>query len=126
MIPVDVLPNLPAARVPYGDARLGVLVARRAWPASPCNGHEQVTTSWRLPDFQGMPAAAPGWRIDGVADLAGHRCRIWVREDLSRAETCSDVVHEAGHWAGLEHTDADRFPIMAADPPIYPGCGVAR
>lgn len=125
MIVVDVQPNLPAARVPYGDARLGVMVARRAWPASPCNGHEQVVETRKPPALQGMPVSRPGYRFVGIADLHGQRCLIWIMPRMDRATTCTTVVHEAGHWAGLEHTDADRFPVMGeAYAGTFPGCAV--
>lgn len=126
MIPVPVNADLPAARVPFGSARLGVLVARRAWPQSPCNGHEQVMVGWDIPKWRDMPAPAKGTVIVGLANLAGRNCLIWIHAGMQRSATCSTVVHEAGHWAGMEHADADRFPVMAAVDGDYPGCEVPR
>lgn len=125
---VNVLPNLPAARVPYGDARLGVLVARRAWPQNPCNGHEQVQAAWDAPawtqDLQG-PMRAAGMTLLGAANLAGQRCLIWITPRQDRTTTCKLVVHEMGHWDGQEHTD--RGP-MATDMMNndYAPCAVPR
>lgn len=104
MIAVTVQPNLPPAHVPYGDLRLGVLVARAAYPTNPCNGHEQVSTSSTPPAWAretSRVAAARHWTLLGAADLAGERCLIWVRTHEDRALTCKLVMHEEGHWNGL-------------------------
>jgi hypothetical protein len=73
-----------------------------------------------------MPTAAAGTVFVGLADLNGRRCLIWIRAGLDRETTCATVVHEAGHWAGAEHSDAARFPVMAAQDGAYPGCRVPR
>lgn len=110
MIAVTVQHDLPAARVPYGDARLGVLVARYQLPGAPCSGHEQVQTSRRSPRW-----ARDGRHDDptllGAADLAGQRCLIWVRGHLDRATTCKVTVHELMHWDGYADNEPG-LPIM--------------
>jgi hypothetical protein len=119
MIPVDVAPVLPAAHIPYGAARLGVLVARRVWPGNPCIGHEQVQASWIAPKWTRRAATAlDGAALVGAADLAGRKCLIWVDSAYDDASVCEAVVHELGHWDGQEHSahgvmqaeDADRYP----------------
>jgi hypothetical protein len=108
VIAVTVQPDLPAARVPYGDARLGVLVARREFPANPCNGHEQVQLTARPPAWtRGVEQV----NLYGAADLAGQRCLIWVRSHLDRATTCKLVAHEENHWNGA--SDNDGTALMA-------------
>jgi hypothetical protein len=114
--------DLPPARVPYGDVRLGVLVARQVWPGNPCTGHEQVMLTRR------RPAAADGASVEqsstavGFADLAGQRCLIWIRPGMSRAQTCKTVVHELGHWDGQVHASAG---IMAPTmDPVFGPCEV--
>lgn len=117
--------DLPPARVPFGDAYLGALVARHQWPDSPCNGHEQITVSAAQPaDPEGAPAGAGKWYV-GIAYLAEQRCRVWIRADLGRALTCRAVVHELGHLAGHGHEEGG---IMAPDLTAvdYAPCRVPR
>lgn len=81
-----------------------------------------------LPPLEGvfeLPTDGSWAGVGGFADLAGGR--IWLsvgelealRSPLrqfsirSRAELCYLVIHERGHNAGLLHTDAAVFPIMA-------------
>lgn len=114
--------DLPPARVPYGDARLGVLVARRVWSGNPCTGHEQVMVSWRRPAW--ARAVAEGRATIGFADLAGRRCLIWVSAGMQRSATCTVVVHELGHWDGQQHTATGVMaPMLDVD---YPPCRVPR
>lgn len=127
MIAVDVQPNLPA-RIPYGDVRLGVLVARRQWPASPCNGHEQVQYGWTVPRWAReaeQAVRADGRQLMGAANLDGRRCLIWISSAATRSDVCKLAVHELGHWAGEEHTDRGPMAVDLLDDDYTP-CNVPR
>jgi hypothetical protein len=113
VIAVTVQPDLPAARVPYGDARLGVLVARYQLPAdAPCRGHEQVQWTSSPPSWAGAQRY-PDSMLLGAADLAGQRCLIWIRRGLDRATTCKVAVHELDHWDGATDNEPGQ-PVMAS------------
>lgn len=113
MIAVTVQPNLPPARIPYGDVRLGVLVARREFPTNPCIGHEQVQVSNRAPRWVRDAFGGRDILVLGAADLAGQRCLIWVSGALDRATTCKVTAHELNHWNGAE--DNDGTSLMESD-----------
>jgi hypothetical protein len=112
VIAVTVQPDLPAARVPFGDARLGVLVARYQLPDSPCRGHEQVQWTTSPPTWAGAQRYADSTLL-GAADLAGQRCLIWIRRGLDRATTCKVAVHELDHWDGADDDEPGQ-PVMAS------------
>jgi hypothetical protein len=112
VIAVTVQANLPAARVPMGDVRLGVLVARRQLPGAPCSGHEQVQQTVRPPAWTKAQHDVDSMLL-GAADLAGHRCLIWIRSGLDRATTCKVVVHELDHWTGAADNEPGQ-PVMAS------------
>lgn len=119
---VTVAPDLAPARIPYGDAYLGVLVARRQWPTSPCVGHEQVLVARTPPPAVDGDPRPVNRMLIGRAYLGGQRCLIWIRPGMSRTLTCTTVVHELGHWDDQDHTPTG---VMAADAGrmgAYPWC----
>lgn len=102
---VSAFAGAAVARADTDGARLGWFepVARAAWPASPCAGHEFVHL--HADAFMAAVAAqvpgSPG--IDGLADMSGP-CEIWIRSGLDADRFCVVLVHEFGHLSGRQHT----------------------
>lgn len=78
-----------------------------------------------------LPEEEPFLNAGAFSDLPGNRIWIagWVLQNLgrsvlrvsSRATFCYLVIHERGHNAGLRHSDAVAFPIMAIPDEVGPG-----
>lgn len=92
-----------AAPAPDGSKLAAYLpIARAAWPASPCAGHEVVHVNadrW---------LAAQAVRRHSLP-MAGYSsaatCTTWIASRLGRRVFCDTLTHELGHLAGYGHTD---------------------
>lgn len=83
-------------------------IADAAWPDSPCTGRLQVRTNSTIDaELQAMDAQG---RYSGD-------CVLDVRSDLEPSTFCITLVHEAGHAAGLGHSDT-----MAPSGQTYAPC----
>lgn len=97
---------------------------------------------WRQQGIVGCPEISSYWADEiknGTAVGLGAPCAIAIRRqfavrifdgtlvdsDWTPLELCTAVVHEVGHTFGLQHTDADRFPIMASPAPTLSACPTA-
>lgn len=84
-------------------------IADAAWPDSLCAGRLQARTS---PD------------LDAQGEIGGRYmggCVLEIRSDLPPREFCVAVVHEAGHAAGLWHSE-DPANVMFPDGGTFPPC----
>lgn len=96
-------------------------IAEAAWPSSPCAGRLEV----RSDATTDASLIAAG--LDGRQPPGG--CVLEVRSSLPPVRFCSVVVHEAGHAAGMGHSEnpddvmavptADYAPCEALAPPTH-------
>jgi hypothetical protein len=76
------------------EARLGwfLPIARAAWPASPCAGHETIHLHAATLD---TPSAGAPLGLDGLAQPV--TCEVWLRPGMDPERFCETLVHEEGH-----------------------------
>lgn len=86
-------------------------VADAAWPQSPCAGKLNLLNT---PDATAKLTAHGGYYFGN--------CDIAVRETLEPAAYCSALVHEAGHAAGMNHSDNPASIMNADHLALYPAC----
>ncbi len=70
---------------------------------------ERFTGDAAFSDLPGNRIWLAGWELEAL----GERSILRQFNIRTRAEFCYIVIHERGHNAGLHHSDADVFPIMA-------------
>lgn len=100
-----------AAPPPGGWGALELHIAQEYWGGATADlGCSSYSIEWDqtlTPDRAGeatMPTGLP--RVD---------CEMRISGGLSPRELCYVVIHEYGHWLGLNH---DRGGVMSADPGI--------
>jgi hypothetical protein len=94
------------AQTPATDAaRLAQFlpIARAAWPASPCEGRENVHLAGdALLRAEAPAVAGPGEALNGLA--TPETCEVWLASGMDARTFCTVLVHELGHLAGRAHT----------------------
>jgi hypothetical protein len=105
---------VPAAAQADPNVDRGVQIARSKWPDSPCAGREQIDVTGPLFTDDGSPAF-------GLAHP--DECRAEIVGTMSPSMLCRTTVHELGHLAGLDHTDAPGDVMNPASVAV-PGCPV--
>lgn len=107
LVPAVAAAWTPPPRTADGQLALYLPIARAAWPDSPCTGREKV--------YLNSQDAITEWGEDaqGMADPS--TCEVWMSPGVERDPQtfCSNLVHEAGHLAGYEHTGEDGLQAPA-------------
>lgn len=97
-------------------------VAQTAWPNSPCTN--RITIYPLITTIPNRVAEASGIKEDAQGNYHLYSCDIAVDmnywNQASYHERCQILVHEAGHLAGLKHSQTG---VMVEDHSVpFPGC----